>query len=50
MSTRKRSRPAVASAIRTEWPHIVSTVLLLAVTVPPTGLFFWLEHLSCYRR
>ena len=37
MSTRQRSRPAVASAVRTEWPHMVSAVLLLAVTVPPTG-------------
>jgi hypothetical protein len=36
MSTRQRSRPAVASAVRTEWPHMVSAVLLLAVTVPPT--------------
>ena len=35
MSTRQRSRPAVASAVRTEWPHMVSAVLLLAVTVPP---------------
>ena len=37
MSTRQRSRPAVASAVHTEWPHMVSAILLLAVTVPPTG-------------
>ena len=36
MSTRQRSRPAVASAVHIEWPHMVSTFLLLAVTVPPT--------------
>jgi hypothetical protein len=37
MSTRQRSRPAVASAVHTEWPHMVSAFLLLAVTVPLTG-------------
>ena len=37
MSNRQRSRRGVASAMRAEWPHMVSAVLLLAVTVPPTG-------------
>ena len=37
MSTRQRSRPAVASAVHTEWPNVVSALLLLTVTVPPTG-------------
>ena len=37
MSTRQRSRPAVAPAVHTEWPHMVSAFLLLVVTVPPTG-------------
>jgi hypothetical protein len=37
MSTRRRSRRGVASTNRAEWPHMVSAVLLLAVTVPPTG-------------
>jgi hypothetical protein len=39
MSTRQRSRPTVASAVHTGWPHVVSAFLLLAVTVPPTGFF-----------
>jgi hypothetical protein len=39
MSTGQRSRPAVASAVHTGWPHVVSAFLLLAVTVPPTGFF-----------
>ena len=37
MSTQQRSRPAIASAVHTEWPHMVSTFVLLAVTVPPIG-------------
>ena len=37
MSTRKRRRPAVAPAVHTGCPHVVSAVLSLAVTVPPTG-------------
>jgi hypothetical protein len=37
MSTRQRSRLAVASAGHIEWPHIVSAVHLLAVTVSLTG-------------
>jgi hypothetical protein len=37
MSNRQRSRRGIASAMRAEWPHIVSAVLLLAVTVPATG-------------
>ena len=37
MSNRQRSRRRVASVMRAEWPHMVSAVLLLAVTVPPTG-------------
>ena len=37
MSNRQRSRRGIASAMRAEWPHMVSAVILLAVTVPPTG-------------
>jgi hypothetical protein len=37
MSNRQRSRRGIASAMRAEWPHMVSAVLLLAVTVPATG-------------
>jgi hypothetical protein len=37
MSIRQRSRRGVGSAMRAEWPHMVSAVLLLAVTIPPTG-------------
>ena len=37
MSTRQRSRPAVASAAHIGWPHMVSAFLLLAITVPPIG-------------
>jgi hypothetical protein len=37
MSTQERHRPAVASAVHTEGPHMVSTFLLLTVTVPPIG-------------
>jgi hypothetical protein len=36
MSTRQRSRRAVASAVHTGWPRMVSAFLLLAVA-PPTG-------------
>lgn len=35
MSVRQRNRPAVASAVHAEWPHMISAFLLLAVTVPP---------------
>jgi hypothetical protein len=38
MSNRQRSRRGVGSAMRAEWPHMVSAVLLLAVTIPPAGL------------
>ena len=37
MSTRQRSRPAVASAGHIEWPNMVSAILLLAVMVSLTG-------------
>jgi len=37
MSNRQRSGRGVGSAMRAEWPHMVSAVLLLAVTIPPTG-------------
>ena len=37
MSTRQRSRPAIASAGHIEWPNMVSAVLLLAVMVSLTG-------------
>ena len=37
MSNRQRSRRGVASAMRAEWPHMVSAVLLLDVMLLPTG-------------
>jgi hypothetical protein len=38
MSTRQRSRPAVPPTVHAGWPHRVSAFLLLAVTVPLTGV------------
>ena len=37
MSTRQTSKRGVASICAAEWPHMVSAIRLLAVTVPPTG-------------
>jgi hypothetical protein len=37
MSTQQTNRRGVASAKCTEWPHMVSARLLLAVTLPSTG-------------
>lgn len=37
MSTRQTNRRGVASAARTEWLHMVSAFLLLAVTAPLIG-------------
>jgi hypothetical protein len=36
MSTRQNSRPAIASVARTR-SHLISAILLLAVTIPPIG-------------
>ena len=40
MSTPRRSKRGVASAMRAELPQVVSAVLLLAFTAPPTGFLF----------
>ena len=37
MSTRQTNRRGVASAMCAEWPHMVSAIHLLAVTLPSTG-------------
>jgi hypothetical protein len=38
MSTQQRSSSAVALAPQTEWPHVTSAVLWLAIAVPLIGL------------
>jgi len=41
MSAPQRNRPAVAPAVCTELPHLISAFLLLAVTVHGAGVTLW---------
>ena len=50
MSTRQTNRRGVASAMCAEWPHMVSAIHLLAVTLRLPGFYFWREHLSYFHR